>query len=104
MGKRIRIIIYDGKHGQEYWIAETREQVRAALRELFTMLDGMGCYTDWSNNDIQDLLPEARGGSHRAIYEILRARQSYEYEGWRTEYATDATQEADDKPPEKLNA
>ncbi len=79
----MNILIYHGKHGDEYWLADTPERFRAAMRKLFTMLDEMGCYEDDPG------LEQARNGDHRFICHILQARNRYEYEGWDLEEVSD---------------
>ncbi len=89
--KQIRVLHHKGDHGTRCWITETRAQVNAALRQLFKLLDNDDCYRN-IEPDLKELLPAARVGDHGAIYRILKARQGYEYEGWRVEHATDATE------------
>ena len=84
--KQVRILVYEGKYGQVLWLADSRPQVNAAMRQLFDMLDEDGCYID------DEGLEAARAGEHMAIYRILKARQDYEYETWRIVYATDPTE------------
>jgi hypothetical protein len=72
----MQIMIYRGKYGDEYWLADTHDQLKAAMRKLFTFLDGWQCYS----NDVG--LKEAREGDIRAISRILEARRLYEYEEW----------------------
>ena len=38
----LRLIAHEGKHGIIYWQAADRQQVNAALRALFDMLDEQG--------------------------------------------------------------
>jgi len=40
----MKILVYHGKYGDEYWLANTPEQKITALKRLFTFLDSMGCY------------------------------------------------------------
>ena len=84
--KQVRILVHESKHGQVLWMADTRPQVNAAMRQLFDMLDADGCYID------DEGLEAARAGEHMAIYRILKARQDCEYESWRVVYATDPTE------------
>ena len=79
----LRLIAHEGKHGIIYWQAADRQQVNAALRALFDMLDEQGCYED------DEGLDAARAGEHSAIYRILKARQDCEYEKWEVIYAID---------------
>jgi hypothetical protein len=78
----MRILVYKGKYGTDYWLADTDEQLDAAFTRLFTMLDSWGCY-----EEDQEHLYEAREGNIRAIRFILSVRQDYEYEEWNLEEA-----------------
>ena len=80
----MRILIYHGKHGDEYWLADAPEQMDAAFRKLFARLDEWGCYEDHAEG-----MAQARAGDIRAIKSILHRRQDYEYEGWDIEEALD---------------
>jgi len=80
----MRILIYHGKCGDEYWLADTPERLEAAMRNLFTRRDEWHCY-----EDDEEGIAEARAGDIRAIKWILQRRQDYEYEGWDLEEATD---------------
>jgi len=80
----MRILIYHGKYGDEYWAADTPERLEAAMRKLFTRLDEWHCY-----EDDEEGIAEARAGDIRAIKRILQRRQDYEYEGWDLEEAID---------------
>ena len=42
----MRILVYHGKHEDQYWLADTPERLEAALRRLFTELDELGCYAE----------------------------------------------------------
>ncbi len=79
----MRILIYHGKHGDEYMLADTTERLRAALKRLFKMLDEMGCYEG------EEYLEDARNGNDQALRFILMSRKDCEYEGWDLEEAID---------------
>lgn len=79
------ILIYHGKHGDEYYLADTPAQLEAAQRQLFKQLDDWHCYDD----EDADHLARARSGKIRAIRGILESRCCYEYEGWELEEAVD---------------
>jgi hypothetical protein len=79
-----QILIYHGKHNDEYWLVDTPERMEAAQRKLFKMLDEWGCYEEG-----EDHLIEARSGNVKAIHWILSIHQQYEYEGWDIEEAFD---------------
>ncbi len=78
----MNILIYHGKHGDEYWLADTPERFRAAMRKLFTMLDEDGCYEG-------ENVEQARSGDHRFICHLLQSRKDCEYEGWDLEEVSD---------------
>ena len=83
----MRLLIYHGKHRDQYWLADTPDRLEAALRILFTELDALGCYTD---DEIRSLtLQEAREGDAHSIRHILESHKSYEYENWDLEEAYD---------------
>jgi len=42
----LRLIAHEGKHGITYWQATSRQQIDAAMRALFDLLDSQGCYHD----------------------------------------------------------
>ena len=76
----MRILIYHGKHEDQYWLADTPQQLEAALRKLFTELDELGCYTE---DEFRSLtLANAREGDARCIRHILESHRFHEYEGW----------------------
>jgi hypothetical protein len=76
------MIAYEGKHGIRYWLADTEEQLCAALKLLFELLDDLGCFSS-----LDDDLPAARKGDQKAIRRILRTRQVNET--WEVCYAID---------------
>ena len=73
----MRILIYHGKHGKDYYLVDTPERLEAAMRQLFQQLDDCGCYED----DEQDVA-EARSGNIKAITWVLKRHAGYEYEEW----------------------
>jgi len=77
----LRMLIYRGKHGDEYWLADTPTRATQARKALFCQLDRMGYY-----ESDQEKLEEARAGDARAIEFILECRQGYEYEDWDYEH------------------
>jgi len=80
----MRILVYHGDCGDEYWLADTPERLIAAQRKLFQRLDDWGCYDDGVDHIIQ-----ARAGNIRAIRWILDFHQNYEDEGWDIEEVMD---------------
>jgi hypothetical protein len=79
-----RILVYKGKHGDEFWMADTPERTAGAQAALFQMLDEDGFY-DYEE-DVQ-LVERARGGYQRPIELILQRRNGFEYESWGYEEA-----------------
>lgn len=83
----MQILIYHGKHGDQYWLADTPERLEAALRRLFTELDELGCYAE---DEFRSLtLAKAREGDARSIRHILEDHKGCEYEDWDLEEAYD---------------
>ncbi len=80
-----QILVYHGKHGDEYWLADTPEREAAAYLALFKLLDEWHCYEDYD----EPVIAEARAGNWKTARSILRGRCDYEYEGWHLEVATD---------------
>ena len=80
----MQILIYHGKYGDEYWLADTPERLEAAMRKLFARLDEWGCY-----EDDEEGITKARAGDIRAIKWILQRGQDCEYEGWDLDEAID---------------
>lgn len=83
----MRILIYHGKHGDQYWLADTPDRLEAALRKLFTELDALGCYAEDESRSLT--LQKAREGDARSIRHILESHKSYEYENWDLEEVYD---------------
>jgi hypothetical protein len=76
----LRILVYHGKHGDEYWLADTPTRAAQAREALFKQLDEQGFYHD----EDQDHLTKARAGDAIAIEGILESRGhcGCEYEEW----------------------
>lgn len=72
----MQILIYHGRHGDKYWLADTSERLEAAMRKLFAQFDEWGCYEGDENG-----IAKARAGDLRVIKCILQRRQDREYEG-----------------------
>lgn len=77
----LRMLAYRGKHGDQYWLADTPTRAVQARKTLFRQLDGMGYYEDDEDN-----LEQARAGNVQAIEIILDRHNGYEYENWRYEH------------------
>jgi hypothetical protein len=82
----MRILVYNGKHGDEYWMADTPEHTTEAQAALFKMLDEEGCYAYGDIN--KGRLKNARDGDAGSIARILQIRNGYEYETWSFEEAS----------------
>ena len=72
----MKILVYYGKHGDEYWMADTPEQLEAAMRGLFASLDECDYYED------EDHAEKAREGDLETIKCILYRHSDREYEQW----------------------
>ena len=83
----VRILVRHGKHGDQYWLADTPERLEAALRRLFTELDELGCYAEDETQSL--MLAKAREGNARCIRYILESRKDREYEDWDMKKACD---------------
>jgi len=81
----MKILVYHGKYGADYWVVDTPARMNAALKALFNQLDKYGCYED----EDEDHLAKARAGDKRAIFGILSSRQCCEYEHWNIVEAID---------------
>jgi hypothetical protein len=82
MVKQNNVLVYHGKHGDEYWIVDTPGRVVGAVKALFKLLDDMGCYEESGNQRFNRLLAEARSENLPCIQAILESRNGYEYESW----------------------
>lgn len=82
--KTVNVLVYHGKHGDEYWLVDTPERLQTAMRQLFQMLDEWHCY-----ENSEEGVAAARAGDAKAIKWILMRHAGYEYEGWDIIEATD---------------
>ncbi len=83
----MRILIYHGKHEDQYWLADTPERLEAAMRKLFVELDELGCYAE---DEFRSLaIEKAREGDARCVCHVLESRKGCEYEDWDLEEAYD---------------
>jgi hypothetical protein len=73
----MRILVYRGKYEKLYWLAGNNEQLQAAFKKLFAVLDNFCCYDD----DVPGIAA-ARNGDIKVIEKILHERKDCEYEGW----------------------
>ena len=78
----MRILVYEGKHGYAFWMADTPVRAAKAREALFKILDEMGCYSDDEPH-----VAKARTGWELSIRAILEHHKGYEYETWRYEEA-----------------
>jgi hypothetical protein len=79
----MNILVYHGKHGDQYWLIDSRRRRNGAFQALFNQLDQCGYYAD----EDPEQLALARSGNTQAIAGILHSRQCCEYETWEIEYA-----------------
>lgn len=80
-----RILVYHGKHGNEFWYARTPEETGKAFLALFKLIDEfVKAYVD-APADQQEYIAWARAGQADAAKYILQWRNGYEYEGWSLE-------------------
>lgn len=77
----LRILIHHGKHGDSFWLADTRTRAAQVREILFKQFDEQGFY-----EDDEEGLAAAQGGDARAIENILQRRRSCEYEEWDYEH------------------
>jgi hypothetical protein len=82
----MQILIYHGKHGDEYWLADTPEQQHAAKRKLFEMFDEWGCFEDEPESIA---LESARNGDAFFIGQFVESQKGYEYGDWDIEEVSD---------------
>jgi hypothetical protein len=80
----MKILVYNGKYEKIYWLADSKEQLEAAFKRLFAILDNLCCYDD----DVPGITA-ARNGDIKIITKILQERKDCEYEGWDFIYADD---------------
>ena len=83
----MRILIYHGKHGDEYWLADTPQQLNAAMFRLFAILDGQQCYVEDEHRSFT--LRMARMGNAQCVRAMLELHRDYEYEGWELKEVVD---------------
>lgn len=82
----MKILVYHAKNDDEYWLADSPEQQRAAMQQLFKTLDELSCFDDIS---FTNALERARSGDHYAIKAILRECKGVEYADWQIVDAID---------------
>ena len=79
--KTADVLVYHGKHGDEYWLVDTPARRDAAFRALFKMLDDFHCYAG-GGAKFREMLGKASNGDTQCVKAILESRFGYEYEGW----------------------
>jgi hypothetical protein len=82
----MKILIYYGKHGNQYWMVDTARRMDGAMRQLFDQLDEMHCYEDVEDCN-EAMLRAARQGGISVIRRLLDAHNGAEYECWEIEEA-----------------
>jgi hypothetical protein len=83
----VRILVHYGKHGDEHWLADSSEQLNAAMWRLFTILDEQQCFVEDEVHSFT--LRMARTGNAQCVRAILQLHRDYEYEGWELKEVTD---------------
>jgi len=78
----MKILIYHGKHGDEYFDISTDPLRRCAYRHLFNQLGGEGYY-DEPDPDSRELklFNAAVAGDDEGLIMFMRLRKDYDYEG-----------------------
>jgi len=78
----MKILIYRGKHEDEYFDISTDELRRGAYRHLFDQLGGAGYY-DCSDPESKELalFNRATEGDDVALIQFMKLRSRYAYEG-----------------------
>ena len=77
----MRILLYHGKTGPECWLADTREQLNAAMRAVFQRIDTLGCYSSYPREFFRNFT-KAREGDSRQVRAILNMRNGRKWESW----------------------
>ena len=80
----MKILIYYGKHGNQYWMADTARRLDGAMRQLFDQLDEFHCYEEVEDCN-EAMLRAAREGDIGVIRRLLDAHNGAEYETWEIE-------------------
>lgn len=80
----MKILIWHGKHGDEYFDASDENK---ALKFLFTIIDKTYKYYDseYMDSYCTNLYEKAKAGDMAAIKRFLCERSLHEYEGWEFE-------------------
>jgi len=79
----VRILIYHGKHGDEYFNISTDSLRRGAYRHLFDQLGSVGYYDDPDPDSTElELFNKATIGDDRSVIKFMQVRNDlgYEYE------------------------
>lgn len=74
----MQILIYHGRGGDIYWLADTSFHRTCARKALFNYLDHMGCYDSRAGT----MFDEARKGNATAVTMVLEKYRGFEYESW----------------------
>ena len=80
-----RILVLREKYGDRYFSCPTVKDVLAVCLGIVRERNETGYYFDYDdevNPDHEKLLKMALKGDGHAAYNLLRARESYEYEGF----------------------
>ena len=84
----MRILLYHGKTGPSCWLADTRDQLNAAMQAMFREIDTLGCYSSYPREFYQ-AFTAARNGDARQTRAILNMRNGRKWESWELLYADD---------------
>lgn len=86
--KTLRILVYPDIAGDIYWLAETEEQLSAALTQLFQLLDEQGHYMEVRSDAIYIA---AKSGDFDCVKQVLEHGKHCEYPGWKFASIVDPT-------------
>lgn len=81
--KGVRVLIYEGKHGDQHFLAHDHDELDRAFLKMFQLMDSQSFY----DGDDDELIVLARNGDAKAARAICNMRSDYEYEGFRIEEA-----------------
>lgn len=87
----MKILVYDGKHDQAYWLADSPKQETAAFRRMFELMHELEYYESVppEAGKERDLYLLAKDGDDKSLKKFLQMRRNNEYEDWYFVYAED---------------
>ena len=77
----MRILLFHDNTGPICWLANTEEQLSAAMRVMFRCIDTRGCYSSYPREFYRNF-ELAREGDNRQIRAILKMRNGKKGESW----------------------